>query len=99
MIAMNIITHTGTHIDAPLHFIPNGKTVDDFPVDLMVGPRGLSKSKIRNQSSSLRLSHIISRQGKGYCSRLKTLTSSIKNDDFSREYVYITIEVAHYLRE
>ena len=30
-------THTGTHCDAPLHFIPNGKPVDEIPVDTFIG--------------------------------------------------------------
>jgi len=30
-------THTGTHIDAPLHFIPGGKTVDQIPLEQLVG--------------------------------------------------------------
>lgn len=31
-------THTGTHIDAPRHFIPNGLTVDRIPLDQLNGP-------------------------------------------------------------
>ena len=31
-------THTGTHIDAPAHFIPGGGTVDALPLDALVGP-------------------------------------------------------------
>jgi len=31
-------THTGTHIDAPRHFIPGGATVDQLPLDQLVGP-------------------------------------------------------------
>jgi kynurenine formamidase len=31
-------THTGTHCDAPRHFIPNGATVDEIPLDVLVGP-------------------------------------------------------------
>lgn len=31
-------THTGTHIDAPRHFIPGGRTVDQLPLDQLVGP-------------------------------------------------------------
>ena len=31
-------THTGTHIDAPRHFIPGGVTVDQIPLEQMVGP-------------------------------------------------------------
>lgn len=31
-------THTGTHCDAPRHFIPGGKTVDLLPLEVLVGP-------------------------------------------------------------
>ncbi len=30
-------THTGTHIDAPRHFIKNGKTVDEIPLETLIG--------------------------------------------------------------
>jgi len=30
--------HVGTHIDAPLHFIPNGASVESIPLDLLIGP-------------------------------------------------------------
>jgi arylformamidase len=31
-------THTGTHLDPPAHFIARGPTVDQAPLDLLVGP-------------------------------------------------------------
>jgi arylformamidase len=31
-------THTGTHIDAPRHFIPGGITVDQIQLEQLVGP-------------------------------------------------------------
>jgi arylformamidase len=30
-------THTGTHVDAPRHFIANGMTVEDIPLDQLCG--------------------------------------------------------------
>src|SRR5438128_9840627 len=30
--------HTGTHVDPPLHFIEGGRTVDELPLDALVGP-------------------------------------------------------------
>lgn len=30
--------HTGTHIDAPYHFFPEGKTIDQMPLHLFMGP-------------------------------------------------------------
>jgi arylformamidase len=34
-------THTGTHIDAPRHYIEGGKTVDDIPPEVLCGPARL----------------------------------------------------------
>lgn len=34
---LTIGTHTGTHIDAPRHFIPQGETVENVPLELLVG--------------------------------------------------------------
>jgi arylformamidase len=31
-------THTGTHIDAPSHFIPGGAAIEALPLDALVGP-------------------------------------------------------------
>ncbi|MDF1532584.1 MAG: cyclase family protein [ANME-2 cluster archaeon] len=31
-------THTGTHVDPPLHFIEGGAGIDDMPMDMLVGP-------------------------------------------------------------
>lgn len=31
-------THTGTHIDAPRHFVPDGITVDHIPLEQLIGP-------------------------------------------------------------
>ena len=30
-------THTGTHLDAPRHFLPHGETVDEIPLENLVG--------------------------------------------------------------
>lgn len=35
---LTVNEHTGTHIDAPLHFSADGKAVDEIPVDTLVAP-------------------------------------------------------------
>jgi arylformamidase len=30
--------HSGTHVDAPLHFIPGGRGIDEMPLSAAVGP-------------------------------------------------------------
>jgi kynurenine formamidase len=31
-------SHSGTHLDAPRHFFPEGATLDQYPIDRLVGP-------------------------------------------------------------
>ncbi len=35
--AFSMCAHNGTHIDAPSHFIKDGKNIDDIPLESMVG--------------------------------------------------------------
>jgi arylformamidase len=35
---MDIGCHTGTHVDAPYHFLPDGKTIETLPLDALIGP-------------------------------------------------------------
>ncbi|MBI4527168.1 MAG: cyclase family protein [Deltaproteobacteria bacterium] len=35
---MKFSIHTGTHVDAPYHFVPGGKTVDQIALERLMGP-------------------------------------------------------------
>ena len=35
--AFSMCAHNGTHVDAPRHFIKDGKAVDEIPIDAVVG--------------------------------------------------------------
>ena len=35
--SIHMSIHTGTHIDAPLHFVANGKSVDQLPIEGFIG--------------------------------------------------------------
>ena len=34
---LQVSVHTGTHIDAPIHFLENGRSVDDIPLKSLIG--------------------------------------------------------------
>lgn len=36
--SLSFSSHTGTHIDAPRHIFDDGKTVDQIPIELLIGP-------------------------------------------------------------
>ena len=35
---LEMSVHCGTHVDAPLHFIPGGPSVDQIPLETFIGP-------------------------------------------------------------
>ena len=35
---IRIDSHCGTHVDAPSHFVPGGLTIDEIPLDVLIGP-------------------------------------------------------------
>ncbi len=35
---LSLSSHSGTHIDAPDHYLFDGRTVDRLPIDLLIGP-------------------------------------------------------------
>ncbi len=35
---MAMSVHAGTHVDAPYHFIADGKTIEQLPLDVLIGP-------------------------------------------------------------
>lgn len=41
----SMCAHNGTHIDAPFHFIPNGKTVDEISPEVFIGMAYISEHK------------------------------------------------------
>ena len=36
--AFSMCAHNGTHVDAPYHFIKDGKTIDQMPLEVFAGP-------------------------------------------------------------
>ena len=36
--AMSLCLHNGTHVDAPFHFLRDGKTIDQLPLGKFIGP-------------------------------------------------------------
>ncbi len=48
--------HTGTHVDAPMHFLPNGKPLEKVPLDNLVGPcRVLNVQEGRRKKEEVKL--------------------------------------------
>jgi arylformamidase len=40
-------THTGTHVDPPLHFLVGAPGVDELPLDILIGPARVHELQVR----------------------------------------------------
>ncbi len=47
---LDLGTHSGTHIDAPRHYIEGGATVENIPLDVLCGPASLVNLSFLNPS-------------------------------------------------
>ncbi|MHB9053440.1 MAG: cyclase family protein [Thermoleophilia bacterium] len=90
-------SHTGTHIDAPQHFKDGALTVDEIPLEALVGP-----ARVVDMTAAESLISIeeIENAGLKGVSRLliKTSNSALWGlADFQKEYVSLSREAAAYL--
>jgi arylformamidase len=96
---LTIATHTGTHIDAPLHFLPGATSVDRLPVDVLVGPALVVQMAVAQEITAADLEAAAIPPG---TERLlfKTRNSRLlDDDDFRRDFVYLTLDAARWLVE
>jgi arylformamidase len=92
-------SHTGTHMDAPMHFIESGKTIDEMPFDATVGPAKVIEIQDPESIKTRELlSHSI-QKGDRILFKTKNSKECWESDSFIEDFVYISHEAAVYLAE
>src|SRR5262245_15801469 len=97
--ALEMGTHTGTHIDAPIHFIPGGAGTDAVPLDHLIGP-----AKVIQIEHPSAVTHAELRDSAvGHAERLllKTLNSERcwKGSEFVSNCIALEEDAAKYLAD
>ncbi len=94
---MKLGIHTGTHMDAPLHFVKGGATIDLMPIDATVGPARVVSISDRESVKVAELEPLDLQPGERLL--LKTYNSEHcwNTDSFVEDFVYISHEAAEYL--
>ncbi len=92
-------THTGTHIDAPRHYIPGGKTIDEIPLETLVGPA--SVCDVRSKVDTPILISDLEPQLRGKCTeRVLLYTDWVKwygQWSYFSGHPYLSIEAGQWL--
>jgi arylformamidase len=94
---MTLGVHTGTHMDAPLHFIRNARSIDQMPLDATIGPARVISIRDRKaiQREEL-LEHAIA-AGERILFKTSNSDRSWKSDAFDEDFVFISQDAARYL--
>jgi arylformamidase len=97
MSMLEIISHTGTHIDSPLHFIPGGSTISDMDVTATIGPCRVIEIKDKKTIKVAELEKHNIKEGERLL--FKTSNSPIwyTSEKFFEDYVYLEGDAAEYL--
>ena len=91
-------SHTATHVDAAKHFFDDGQTVDQLPLDRLVGP--CIVIELDDSVMQIERGHLESYNLKGAKRVLfKTRNSRVlqKRAEFVKDYTYVTPEAAEHL--
>lgn len=97
MTEFNINSHTGTHIDAPLHFVPKGGTIDEMPMETMIGPARVIEIKDPESVKLDELAPYDVQRGERILFKTQNSSRLYKTDEFSKDYVFVSYEAAAYL--
>jgi len=90
--------HTGTHIDAPRHFLRGGAAIDAMPLDVMTGPARVVDV---NDRAAVRPAHLPADLKRGERILFRTINSTEHQlaPHFIEEFVYVSREAAGALAE
>ncbi len=89
-------SHTGTHIDAPSHFLEKGKTINEINLDKCMGQ--CQVIEISEELQTIEKEHI---DGKISSKRVlfKTKNSKLLNKPYTKDITSLSISAAEYLIE
>lgn len=94
---LEMSAHTGTHLDAPVHFLENGAGVDALPLEILIGPallveipgvRPIGKDHLEASGIPAGTVRLLIRTDNG---RL------LEKDSFDPDYAFLTPEGARFL--
>ena len=97
--AISMCAHTGTHMDAPLHFIDGGAPMESMPFDATVGPARVIEilDPIEITRQELELHQI--RRGERLLFKTANSARLWTTKEFVEDFVYIARDAADFMAE
>jgi len=97
--AISTTAHVGTHIDAPLHFIPHGIDVASVPLEQLVGTAKVFHITNSKEISLADIQHFDIANGDRILFRTRNSEVEWEQLPFMKDYVYLSTDAARFLAE
>ncbi|MCK9221258.1 MAG: cyclase family protein [Limnochordia bacterium] len=86
--------HTGTHLDAPLHMVPDGATIDDYPLEEMLVPcQVFDLTHVHEKITAADIEDLPIASGKFVLFK----TKNSKRKDLKEDFIYVDLTAARTL--
>ncbi|GKS64152.1 hypothetical protein YTPLAS72_14560 [Nitrospira sp.] len=90
-------SHTGTHMDAPLHFVRTGRGLDEMPISAVIGPARVVEIQ---DPESIKAQELVAHHiqcNERILFKTRNSPRCWQTDEFLDDFVYISQEAARYL--
>jgi arylformamidase len=94
---LSLGSHTGTHMDAPLHFIRTGRGLDEMPLTAVIGPSRVVEIQDPESIKPQELMDHHIQRGERILFKTRNSPRCWQIDKFLEDFVYISQEAARYL--
>jgi arylformamidase len=99
MTRIEMMSHDSTHIDAPLHFSPDGEAIDEMALDTTVGPARVIEIKDPVSIKVEELEPYNIQPGERLLFKTRNSPKVYEEKELTGDYVYFSTEAARYLAE
>jgi arylformamidase len=89
--------HSGTHVDAPVHFLAGGAGVDTLPLEALIGKARVVSIDDPHAIGADELRALEPRRGERLLFRTRNSPHAWKSTGFAKDYVYLSLQGAQVL--
>jgi arylformamidase len=95
--AISMGAHSGTHVDAPIHFLEQGQGIDNIPIDTLVGRARVIEIRDPESIKSEELLQYRFRRGERILFKTQNSSHLWQKDEFVEDFVFISDAAADFL--
>lgn len=93
---LNMGVHSGTHVDAPYHFLADGATVDTLPLEILMGKARVVEVQARDKIERADLEPLDLRADLRVLIKTR-MSGQLRGGAFQEDFVHLTPDAALYL--